>query len=499
MIKQRIESIISYLNEDMHERKEIIAVSLLAALADQNIFLLGPPGTAKSLISRRLSKAFKTNSYFEYLMQRFSTPEEVFGPVSISELKKDNYVRKIDGYLPNAEFAFLDEIWKSGPAILNALLTIINEKIFRNGDRVHKVPLKILISASNETPPYNQGLEALYDRFLIRLYVPPIKSKTNFNILLKSQPTPKQIELSEETVIKPEELIKWSDEIKSVELSKDTLNIIHDIKLFIDENGEELGIYVSDRRWQKAAYLLKAAAYFCERKSTNIVDSLLLRHCLWSTEKNRAKVQDIIENAVRNSGFDTDINIHSLDQKKEALENEINKELFYSEDIYETYTLGKGSEYFKVKLENIEDPIYLDVEKFKSKSNFKPVCPSGNTKEGLNCNFDGQGTCTIEYKHYHRSTKYTFTPKVLFYKGDRKKNINNRLIESLKSAINELEKNIKDSVYEIEQKYELFQKELYSPFVEESKRKIAVESIYQQLDSMNLRLEDCKRLIALIG
>lgn len=97
-IKDRIYKIVESLNDGIHERNEVIAVSLLAALADQNIFLFGPPGTAKSLISRRLSHAFETKSYFEYLMQRFSTPEEVFGPVSISELKKDNYIRKTDGF-----------------------------------------------------------------------------------------------------------------------------------------------------------------------------------------------------------------------------------------------------------------------------------------------------------------------------------------------------------------------------------------------------------------
>ena len=129
-MKDRITAILKSLNTGIHERNEVIAVALLGALTSQNIFLLGPPGTAKSLISRRLSHAFDTNAYFEYLMHRFSTPEEVFGPVSLSELKKDNYVRKTDGFLPTSDFSFLDEIWKSSPVILNTLLTIINEKPF---------------------------------------------------------------------------------------------------------------------------------------------------------------------------------------------------------------------------------------------------------------------------------------------------------------------------------------------------------------------------------
>jgi MoxR-like ATPase len=200
-LRERVTEIIESLNEGIHEREEIIAVSFLAALSDQNVFLFGPPGTAKSLIARRLSHAFETNSYFEYLMHRFSTPEEVFGPVSITELKQDNFLRKTEGFLPQSDFAFLDEIWKSSPAILNTLLTIINEKLFRNGTEVEPAPLKALIAASNETPPPGQGLEALYDRFLVRLNVLPMEGTEIFERLLNAQPTRAKLELPNDLAI----------------------------------------------------------------------------------------------------------------------------------------------------------------------------------------------------------------------------------------------------------------------------------------------------------
>lgn len=126
-IEQRFPKLLSAISNGMYEREQILAISLLGLIAGHNTFLFGPPGTAKSLISRRLAYAFEKPRYFEYLMNRFSTPEEIFGPISISALKEDRLQRQIEGYLPTADFAFLDEIWKSSPAILNNLLTILNE------------------------------------------------------------------------------------------------------------------------------------------------------------------------------------------------------------------------------------------------------------------------------------------------------------------------------------------------------------------------------------
>ena len=115
-IRARIKLLLKELSEGIYEKEHILAMALLAAIAGESIFLLGPPGTAKSLLSRRLKLAFKDGTAFEYLMSRFSTPDEIFGPVSISLLKnEDKDERVVDGFLPTATVVFLDEIWKASP------------------------------------------------------------------------------------------------------------------------------------------------------------------------------------------------------------------------------------------------------------------------------------------------------------------------------------------------------------------------------------------------
>lgn len=136
-VQERVRKLLATLNAHLYGKEEAVRLALLSAVAGESVFFLGPPGTAKSMISRRISCAFKDidqeREYFEYLMNEFSTPDEICGPVSLKKLNEDQYLRLTEGYLPQARVAFLDEIWKSGPAILNTLLTIINEKKFHNG------------------------------------------------------------------------------------------------------------------------------------------------------------------------------------------------------------------------------------------------------------------------------------------------------------------------------------------------------------------------------
>jgi ATPase ravA len=500
--KERINKIISSLSDDLQEREDVISIALLGSLIEESIFLYGPPGTGKSLIARRISNTFHNQKYFEYLMQKFSTPDEIFGQVSISELKKDNYKRLTEGFLPTATFAFLDEIWKSSPAILNTLLTILNERTFKNGNTIENCPLKIIISASNEVPPKNQGLEALYDRFLLRIPVFPIKNKKNFEMLLSSDKVKSKANIQNEYKISPNEVEKWKNEINDIKLSKETLNIIHILRTLLFEKAEALDIYVSDRRWKKIAFLLKASAFFCERQETNLSDLLLLKYCLWSTNENREEIDTLIENTIKENSYVFETNLTEFDREKEKIEKEINKELYYTEDIYDTKNI-KGNEFFKILSSdyyNDEVEFFIDKKYIKTDKEFHPVDSNGNELRNFKCNFKGTGSCEIKaiQPGWNSSrTRDPFSPKILYYKG-KKGDVSKRLINSLSESVDNLINDIEDMIKEVKLYKEKLKDEIDNPFIYKENTGILLNGINNLIDNLKIRKVDCEKIKGLI-
>lgn len=285
-IKERITQLLKEMNHGVYEKDTEIGLALLAALAGESILLLGPPGVAKSMVARRLKSAFVNAKAFEYLMSRFSTPDEIFGPVSISRLKEcDRYERVTTGYLPEADVVFLDEIWKAGPAIQNTLLTVINEKVFRNGDQEIRMPLKLLVAASNELPTQGEGLEALWDRFIIRVVSECIKNEEDFYQMLLDNETD-DVE-TDKWKINNEEYSNWQLQIREIKVSCNVLECITEIRkglkgVEVESSEQHRPIYVSDRRWKKIMNLMKASAFVHGRNEVTAMDILPVYHCLWN-------------------------------------------------------------------------------------------------------------------------------------------------------------------------------------------------------------------------
>src|SRR5262245_23501618 len=154
-------------------RDEVIDLIALAVVAGEHLFLYGPPGTAKSALIRHFALSVR-GRYFEYMLTRFSEPNEIFGPIDIVRLREGTVATVTTGMLPEAEFVFLDELFNANSAILNNLLTVLNERVYRRGAETHRLPMLSLFSASNHLPE-DEALQALFDRFLLRCHVESLK------------------------------------------------------------------------------------------------------------------------------------------------------------------------------------------------------------------------------------------------------------------------------------------------------------------------------------
>jgi len=357
-VKEKIKKLLDQLNTGIYEKEEVMALALLSSIAGESIFLLGPPGVAKSLIARRLKYAYKDAKVFEYLMSRFSTPDEIFGPVSIKGLKDDKYVRITDNYLPTAEVVFLDEIWKAGPSIQNALLTILNEKKFRNGEKEIDVPMKALISASNELPEKEQGLEALWDRFLVRLVVGGIEDKEKFNKMIAMPSS--LFDETDVSGITDDEYKEWSEKFDQIVIPENVFNVIQVIRNKIElhnQNDEDNKnqIYVSDRRWRKIVRLMRTSAFLNDRKEIDLMDCFLIMHCIWNEEEQKDTVWQFVRGAIEEHGYTFELDFDGIKEEIKELEKDIKKETEFVKDDRKEVLINTIEKYYEIQGLNKND------------------------------------------------------------------------------------------------------------------------------------------------
>lgn len=310
-LRERIESAIVDMSEGLVERDTEVRLLLLAALAGEHILYIGPPGTAKSELGRRLSRLCH-GGYFERLLTRFSVPEELFGPLSMRALEEDRYVRQTKGYLPEASVAFIDEIFKANSAILNTLLTILNERLFDNGATRTPVPLLCLVGASNELPE-SEELDALYDRFLIRRQVSQVSPAGLMEMLTRggakrqagalghpgANPASSIDSGDESAHLRTSEPLLTEEDFNytraraeaAVTVPPEVLNVIADLRSYLQDKCEP-PVYVSDRRLVKAVALMQVAAYTSGRTILADYDCLLLRHVLWQRPEECERIYE---------------------------------------------------------------------------------------------------------------------------------------------------------------------------------------------------------------
>lgn len=406
-IRDRIEALLSHLNRGVYEKETAIQLALLTAIAGESIFMLGAPGVAKSLVARRLKLAFKDARAFEYLMSRFSTPDEIFGPVSISKLKnEDKYERIISGYLPAADVVFLDEIWKAGPSIQNALLTVLNEKIYRNGDREERVPIKGIISASNELPSRGEGLEALWDRFLVRILVEGIQEPGHFEDMICMVQEAGSVGPDPSLQISAEEYAECSTLIDMVSVGADILQIIHTIRCYIQRYNEKQEdpsreLYISDRRWRKIIRLLRTSAYLNGRDAVDLMDCFLIQYCIWDEPSQISQTRQFVIDAISQNGYKLDLSLEDIKESIKEVRQDVIQETRTKTTISveepELVHLGGGVNAYKIK-----DFFKFGQEGYIRKEDYDSL-PDGRAESLTLYNSHGEPLNTSSYYGYRAS------------------------------------------------------------------------------------------------
>lgn len=293
-LSSRLARVAETLDSQFLGKSEVIRLLLIAVVAREHAVLIGPPGTAKSALIRTLAELIHAR-YFEYLLTRFTEPNEIFGPVDIAAFRDGHYRRKTEGMLPESEVVFLDEVFKANSAILNALLSLLNERRYTSGAQVIECPLISAFGASNEVPS-DESLSAMFDRFLLRIRSDNLDAY-HFNELLQLGV---QHEVKKLRRTKPQPLLSAADIHNMTEDLARRLSFseafLSSYKGLIFQIRAE-GITISDRRVVKMLKLFAASAYIDGRSEADTSDLFVLKH-IWNAEDQAPILEQIVQPAL---------------------------------------------------------------------------------------------------------------------------------------------------------------------------------------------------------
>lgn len=286
MDQTKLHALRAYLQGQFTERDEVIEGLLTALVAQAHVLLIGPPGTAKSAIVVALARCLDGADYFQWLLTKFSTPEELFGPYDLAKLKSGAYERITAGKLPTAHVAYLDELFKANSAILNALLTLVNERVFYNGTRLEMAPLMTLIATSNEYPQEAE-LQAVFDRFLLRYEPGYVKEDAHFGAMLLRASAPVA-----SPCITQAELAAWQQAAAQIRPDAAVVDAMVGLRTDLAQEG----IVLSDRRWMQITHqLLPARAILAGRDHIVVEeDAEILVHALWDDPTQQGTVVSLV-------------------------------------------------------------------------------------------------------------------------------------------------------------------------------------------------------------
>lgn len=328
--REKLNRVLEHIKSAFVGKDEVIDLLGIGLVAGENAFLLGPPGTAKSAIIRRLSSCVEEGKNFEYLLTRFTEPNEIFGPFDIRKLKEGELVTNTQGMLPEASMVFLDEIFNANSAILNSLLMALNERVFRRGKETRQLPALMFVGASNQLPE-DEALAALLDRFLIRVRCDYVDTDLLEQVLSAGWKLENK-QQTERPSIKPSDILTLQEEARQIDLSpviSTYVGLVHSLR--------NTGIKVSDRRAVKVQHLIAASAVMSGRKQALLSDLWVLKY-IWDTEEQIEILSGLIDSVIEKD-LTTDAHPRAMADKRPNAE-ELMKDLNQLKDKWEKNELS---------------------------------------------------------------------------------------------------------------------------------------------------------------